>query len=111
MRLIRSFVLLAAASLAACGSVKPALPDAEPPGDDAGTIDAPDVMNVDAGLDAMVDAGIDAPPPPPGQELTTSGGRMTGAVFTLDVQLGHPVEQRAQAGANYHLEASTPIKP
>ncbi|HUQ04174.1 MAG TPA: hypothetical protein VM261_16860 [Kofleriaceae bacterium] len=110
MRLIRSFVLLVAATLAACGSVKPALPDAEP-GDDAGATDAPDVVNVDGGVDARIDAGIDAPPPPPGQELTTGGGRMSGVNYTLDVQLGHPVGQRAVQGAASRLEANTPIKP
>jgi hypothetical protein len=109
MRHTRILALLVA-TLAACGSVKPASPDAEP-GDDAGTTDAPDVIDVDAGVDAMADAAIDAPPPPPGQELTTSGGRVMGAVFTLDVQLGHPIEQRALQGAASQLESNTPIKP
>lgn len=109
MRPARSLVLFLATALAACGSVKPMSPDGG--SDDAGGIDAPDVVDIDAGTDANVDAGIDAPPPPPGQELTSSGGRVTGATFTLDVQLGHPVDQRQLDGSAFRLEANTPIKP
>jgi hypothetical protein len=110
MRPARTLVLLAAAALAACGSVQPSAPDARP-GDDGGAIDAPDVTMIDGGVDAAVDAGIDAAPPPPGQELTTGGGRVTGPVFTLDVQLGHPIDQGELRGASFRLSPNTPIKP
>lgn len=60
------------------------------------------------------DAGIDAAPaapPPPGQALTTTSGRLTSATYTLDVQVGHGLDQRPAAGATHHLEPSTVIKP
>ena len=99
---------LGIAALAACGNVKNN-PDAPPP---------PTDVPVDAGVeidatDAMVpiDAAIDAPAGSPGQEFNGAAGRVGGATFTMDVQLGHPVGQQQLQGTTYRLEANTPIKP
>jgi hypothetical protein len=94
---------------AACGNVKNN-PDAPPP-----PIDAMDDIDgapppIDAAVDAMPPP-IDAPPPSPGQEFGAAGGRVGGATFTMDVQLGHPVGQQQLQGSTFRLEANTPIKP
>lgn len=74
--------------------------------------DAFDATPADGPVDASVDASVDArPPPPPGQELTAGGGRITSTTYTLEVQLGHGLEQRASQGTSFHLESSTVIKP
>ena len=95
---------------AACGSVTPKN-DAAPP-IDAAVIDAVDAPPPIDATDAAIDAP-DAMPAasPPGQELGAAGGRLTGATFTLDVQLGHPVGQQPIQGATLRLEGNAPIKP
>ncbi len=100
--------MLSIAALAACGNVRQN-PDA-PPGIDAQAIDA-DTPIIDAGIDSAVDASPDAPSPPAGQDLGAAAGRVTGATFTMDVQLGHPIGQQQIQGSTYRLEANTPIKP
>ena len=106
-RIILAFTL-ATAVLTACGNVRNN-PDAPPPPTDAADagvdpIDAPDAMQ-------PIDAAIDAPPPLPGQDFTGAGGRVGGATFTMDVQLGHPHGQQQLQGSTYRLEANTPVKP
>jgi hypothetical protein len=93
------FVLLVAAAAAACGSVRAEPdPDAAPP-------------PTDVAVDAGIETDVDAPPPSPGQALTSAGGRVTGATFTMDVQLGHSHGQNPMTAATYRLEASTPVEP
>ncbi len=105
-RIACSSVLLLA--LVGCGQVK-AKPDAAVPIDAA--VDAADVP-IDAGIDAArPDAAVDAPPSPPGQETTTSGARVSGPTYTMDVQIGHPIDQGSVQGSTNRLEANTPIKP
>jgi hypothetical protein len=81
--------------------------DAAPP------IDAAvDGTPIDAPIDAPTDAAIDGmPAAPPGSELNSAAGRLTGTTFTLDVQLGHPIGQQQIQGATLRLEGNAPIKP
>lgn len=108
MRRIIVALTLSTAALAACGNVRQN-PDASPPPTDV-MVDAEE-QPIDAGIDAMPDAAPDASPPSPGQEFTGAGGRVGGATFTMDVQLGHPHGQNQLQGSTYRLEANTPIKP
>jgi hypothetical protein len=108
MRRIILALTLSAAALAACGNVRNN-PDAPPVPIDA-AVDG-DVLPIDAAIDAPIDAAVDAPAPSPGQEFTGAGGRVGGATFTMDVQLGHPHGQQQLQGSTYRLEANTPIKP
>jgi hypothetical protein len=96
-------VAVVAAMSAACGSVSNKTDAAVP-------IDAAVDAEIDAAIDAPIDA-IDAPMTPPGAELNSAGGRMTGTTFTLDVQLGHPFSQQQIQGATLRLEGNNPIKP
>lgn len=108
MRRIIAALTLASAVLAACGNVRQN-PDAPPPPTDAAVdgdvpIDAPDAS-------VPIDAAPDGPLPSPGQDFSSAGGRVGGATFTMDVQLGHPHSQEQLQGSTYRLEANTPIKP
>ena len=94
---------------ASCGSTRSPT-DAAPPGDGP--------IPIDAGLDAMpVDGGIDAAPldagmvRPEGAEVTSGAGRVQGGTMTLDVQIGHPVDQRPAAGGVHQIEGGAVIKP
>lgn len=77
-------------------------------GDDAGVRD-------DAGIDAMDDAMVDAPPdaPPPSEvhEVVNGGAKLSGATYTLEVQIGHPMQQNEISGATYKLEGAAAVKP
>jgi hypothetical protein len=107
-RTLLALTIATAASAAACGNVRQN-PDAPPPPIDA-AVDGDETI-IDAAIDAPTDAGVDASNPSPGQEFTGAGGRVGGATFTMDVQLGHPVGQNQLQGTTYRLEANTPIKP
>lgn len=89
--------------LVACGTVQ------NPAKEDAGVRDDAqipvDATNVDAGVDAGMAMS------PPGQDMTGGSGRLTGATYTLDVQLGHPSSQRPIQGPTRRLEGNAPIKP
>lgn len=79
--------------------------DAAPP------IDAP-IVDGSGGIDAGIDAGpIDAAPSPPGQQLTTGGGRLSSPSFVLDVQVGHGVVQSPVQSASFRIEGNAPVKP
>lgn len=87
--------------VAACGNIARK-------GDDAGVRD-------DAGIDAIADAMPDAPPdaPPPSEvhEVVNGGAKISGATYTLEVQIGHPVQQNEISGATYKLEGAAAVKP
>ena len=88
-------VLAAALALAACkggGSYT----DAAIP-DDAQPLDANVVF--------------DAAPPAPGREVTSGGGRVQGAQYILDVQIGHGMSQRPAQGSDVIVEGNSPVKP
>lgn len=85
-----------------CGSVAPAQHDAGAPNDAA----------------APGDAAIDSPITPPdaavlreAREIVSGGARMTGATYTLDIQVGHDVPQNPIAGPTYQLEGNAAVTP
>lgn len=108
MRRIVLALTFATAALAACGNVRQN-PDAQQP-TDAAPIDAEE-MPIDAPIDTPTDVPVDVPDPSPGQDFSGASGRVGGATFTMDVQLGHPHGQQQLQGTTYRLEANTPIKP
>ena len=67
------------------------------------------------------DAAIDSPdsdlpdpeptPPREARELVSGGTRMMGATYTLDVQVGHSVQQGKIMGPTYKLEGNAAVKP
>lgn len=70
------------------------------------------VVKDDAGIDAkMDDASIDAPPPKESHEVVSGGARMSGATYTFEVQLGHPIQQSAATGPTYTMEGNAAVKP
>jgi hypothetical protein len=107
----RGVLLLAAVAAFGCGDVQPGDDDAAPPAIDAQTIDAP---IYDAGPDPS-DAAPDAAPPiqggPPNTEVTTGGGRLSGSVYQMDVQLGHGFGQAPSTGGGKTTEGAAAIKP
>ena len=69
------------------------------------------------------DAGVSEPLPPPpdarpdaaqlheAREFVSGGARMSSATYTLDVQVGHAVQQGKASGATYQLQTSPAVKP
>lgn len=47
----------------------------------------------------------------PAREIVGGAGRVTGATYTLDVEIGHPVSQEPATGATYTIEGNAAIKP
>ncbi|HVK74876.1 MAG TPA: hypothetical protein VM734_16220 [Kofleriaceae bacterium] len=90
-----ALTLVAALPLLACASDPPRFIDAGPP----------------PPIDASVDAPIDAAVAPPGREVTSGGGRLRGARFVVDVQVGHGTAQSPAAGTGHVVEGNAPIKP
>jgi hypothetical protein len=66
----------------------------------------------DAGVPAS-EGGIDAAPlpPTPSRELVNGAGRLKGATFTLDVEVGHAFGQQKATGPTYRIEGNTAVKP
>lgn len=69
----------------------------------------------DAGEDAHPD---DAAPPDataipayPSREIMSAGGRVTGGTMTMDVQLGHPIDQRKATSGSTAVEGNAAVKP
>ena len=59
-----------------------------------------------------------APPPPPdaavlreAREFVTGGARMSGATYTLDVQIGHAIQQSKTSGASFQFNPNAAVKP
>lgn len=63
----------------------------------------------DGGIDAPGDAPL--PPPATGQELVTGAGRLTGATFQLDVQIGNFHAQSRATSTTFTLEGNATVKP
>jgi hypothetical protein len=95
--------VLLALALSACGDIETQETDA--------AVDAPPDAETDAGTDIPIDAPNDAPPPKEARELTSGGGRMVGATYTFEVQLGHGLDQRPMQGSAHRLDPNTAIKP
>jgi hypothetical protein len=73
----------------------------------------PDAAAIDGGGGA--DASSTDAGPPAGareaREIVSGGGRVTGGAMTMDVQLGHPVQQGPAAGGSLTVEGGAAIKP
>lgn len=90
--------------VAACGNISRK-------GDDGGVI-RDDAGPSDAMVDAKPDAPpIDAPPPTESREVVNGGGTISGTTYTMDVQVGHPIQQSQISGATYKLEGNAAVKP
>ncbi|HUQ05381.1 MAG TPA: hypothetical protein VM261_22920 [Kofleriaceae bacterium] len=74
-------------------------------GDDARRDDAA------ADLDAGIDAPVDAPAARPGREVVSSGGRIRAGSITMDVEIGHPVEQSKATAGSITLRGAAVVNP
>lgn len=80
-------------------------------GDDARRADA---ASVDAGVvDAAppIDAAPDAAPVRPGREIVSAGGRLRQGTITMDVELGHPVDQSKATAGSVELRGAAVVNP
>jgi hypothetical protein len=48
--------------------------------------------------------------PTEGEEVTNAGGRMTGGTYTLDFQLGHPVDQGEANGETITVKGGAAVR-
>jgi len=94
-RLIRLTLIVAAA----CGNVARNQDDAAVPHDAAVDSSKP------------LDAPADSAPLHEAREFVSGGTRMTGATYTLDVQVGHAAQQSKITGPTYKLEGAAAVKP
>ena len=100
MSLIREFAIVLMLAAAGCG----------------GSVASPDAATQDAGPDAtpVVDAAVDAMPegpPATGMDLTSAGGRATGGSYTLDFEIGHPLDQGKASGGSFVIEGGAAVNP
>ena len=72
----------------------------------------------DGQIDAMIDAAVappdgppDAPPPKESREVVNGGTAMSGTTYTLEAQVGHPLQQSEATGPTYRLEGNAAVKP
>jgi hypothetical protein len=100
--LLTAFLLIA---VTACGSVNRAYEDAGAPND--AQADTPPATPPDASPGAPPDA----PPPISSREFISGAGHLKGQTFTLDVEIGHPIDQRSATGATYKIEGDFAAKP
>lgn len=92
--------LLALLAAAACGNISRNGPY------DAGSTEPPYVP------DAAIDAAVpDAAVLHEAREFTSGSARMSSATYTLDVQIGHAVQQNKATGPTYQFEPNAAVKP
>jgi hypothetical protein len=91
MRLVSFSIAIA---IAACGGAVQDKPDAAINPD------------VDAGIDAPVEP---APRVPPGRELASAAGRLTGGTWTVDIQLGSLASQSNTSGGSWTVRGGAPL--
>lgn len=89
-------------AVAACG-------DNKAKRDDAGT--GSNMPPSDAAVDDAATPDATMIPAYPAREIMSAGGRMTGGSLTVDVQLGHPIEQRAAGSGATTFEGNAAVKP
>lgn len=65
----------------------------------------------DAAHDAPIDAPIDADTSASRSELTNAATRAQSHTYTLDFQIGHPMDQGPMNSATYQLAPLPAIKP
>jgi hypothetical protein len=91
--------LLVICALAACGSVTRTNPEDGGPPEDA------------AGFDAGVPDAQPQPLPTPSRDIVGGAGRVSGATYTLDAEIGFGVSQQPTSGATYTMEGNAAVKP
>jgi hypothetical protein len=91
---------LLALLVAACGSTSR-------PFDDGGVDPPDDAMP----FDAEVPDAVPQLPPTPSREFVGGAGRVSGATYTFDVEIGHPIGQQPASGATYTMEGNAAVKP
>lgn len=99
--LFRSSAWCVVWTLAACGNIT-RKPNGGVPGDARHDAAVPH----DAAIDAMVQ-----PPPTPAREVISGAGHMTGATYTLEVEIGVPFEPQKASSATYTLQPNTAVQP
>jgi hypothetical protein len=57
------------------------------------------------------DASPDAPPPSESREVVNGAGSLIGTTYTMDVQIGHPIQQDTMTGTTYTMESNAAVKP
>jgi hypothetical protein len=91
-------LLLLCFGVAACARSNPTTSDDARPGDDGGAIDA------------SIDGAI-AATPRSGAELVSAAGRVRGGTVTMDVELGHWVEQGTATAGSRRLVGAAVVYP
>src|SRR5690349_9921173 len=99
----RAVRLMLLCALAACGQASRPFDDANP--------GPPDARVPDANPEIIPDAMPELLPPTPSREVVNGAGRMSGATYTLDVEIGPPISQQPAARATHTIEGNTAIKP
>jgi hypothetical protein len=97
------FAVLSLSALA-CANSK-AASDAGPGGDDA-AVPADAAGGADAGVDAAV-----ADEPPPGAEVVSAAGTVRSGPVSMDVEIGHFVDQTKVSNGTRTVEGAAVIKP
>lgn len=76
--------------------------------------------SIDASIDARpatdantsIDAGLDAGPAArTALDVVSAGGRVAGGTLTLDVEIGHAVDQQKATGGTLSIEGGAVVKP
>lgn len=84
----------------ACGTVSRA--------SDAGTATG-DAASGDGGVVTTNDAGSQIAPKPSNSEVTSSGTRVSGATYSLEVQVGHSFHQAPATGTEHEVRGGAAI--
>src|SRR5882672_9008702 len=105
-RLVCLFIVVAAG----CGNITRKA-------DDGGPRDAPPTTDATDAPKPLIDAGSGARPldafvvAPQSREIVSGGATMSGATYSMDVQVGNAIWQAPVAGATYTLEGNASVKP
>jgi hypothetical protein len=90
-------------ALAACGS-------ASRPFDDANN-GPPDANNGPPDANSDVPDAMPQTAATPSREIVNGAGRVSGATYTFDVEIGQPLGQQPVTGSTYTLEGNAAVKP
>lgn len=93
-------------ALAACGNISRAQHDGG-----TGQHDDASMRDGGGGADSFVTAdAMPQLPPTPAREVIGGGGRMTGATFTLDVEVGMPMPPQKTSAAIHTIQTNTAVQ-
>jgi hypothetical protein len=98
-----SRTILCCLLLAACGNITRKSHDGGLGSDDASMTDG--AMN-----DAPVDAFVQLPATP-AREVVSGAGHMSGATFSLDVEVGVPFQPQKATGSIHTIQPNTAVQP